>query len=91
MKGVFFYRIEVYWPGVTRKDVDDLVVRTVGATRRPEAAVTYVGCEVAPHDETVSLRVTAGDEAAVAALAVGLHLADARIAAVLDVPRPDPG
>jgi hypothetical protein len=83
------YRIEVYWPGVTRKDVDDLVVRTVGATRRPEAAVRYVGCEVAPHDETISLRVTAGDEAAVAALAVGLHLADARIAAVLDVPGPE--
>jgi hypothetical protein len=83
------YRIEVYWPGVTGKDVDDLVVRTVGATRRPGAAVSYVGCEVAPHDETISLRVTADDEAAVAALAVGLHLADARIAAVLDVPGPE--
>jgi hypothetical protein len=85
------YRIEVYWPGVTREDVDDLVVRTVGATKRPEARVTYVGCEVAPHDETISLQVTAGDEAAVAALAVGLYLADARVAAVLDVPRPELG
>jgi hypothetical protein len=81
------FRIEVYWPGVTREDVDDLVVRTVGATRRPQAGVTYVGCEVAPRDETISLRVMAGDEAAVAALAVGLHLPDARVAAVLDVPR----
>ena len=87
-EGMPSYRIEVYWPGVTRADVDDLVVRTLGATGRPESEVTYVGCEVAPHDETISLRVTAGDEVAAAALAVGLHLPDARVAAVLDVPRP---
>lgn len=85
------YRIEVYWPGLTREDVDDLVDRTVGATRHGTAGVTYVGCEVAPHDETISLRVTAGDEAAVAALAVGLHLPDARVAAVLEVPSPERG
>ena len=85
------YRIEVYWPGVTREDVDDLVVRAVGATRRRGAKVTYVGCEVVPRDETISLRVTAGDEAAVAVLAVGLRLPGARVAAVLDVPRPGRG
>ena len=47
-EGMPSYRIEVYWPGVTRADVDDLVVRTLGATRRPESEVTYVGCEVTP-------------------------------------------
>lgn len=85
------YRIEVYWPGVNRENVDDLVVRTVAATRRRGAGVTYVDCEVAPHDETISLRVTAGDEGAVADLAAGLNLPGARIAAVLDVPRPSQG
>ena len=82
------YRIEVYWPGLTRDDVDDLVDRMVGATQHGTPGVTYVGCEVAPRDETISLRVTAGDEAAVAALAAGLQLPDARVAAVLDVPPP---
>jgi hypothetical protein len=82
------YRIEVYWPGVTREDVNDLVGRALAATRRLDAGVTYVGCEVAPHDETVSLRVTAGDQTAVQAVAVRLDLPDVRITAVLDVPSP---
>jgi len=81
------YRIEVYWPGVTREDVDDLVRRTVGATRRRGAGVTYVGCEVAPRDETVSLRVRADEEVVVQAMVIGLNLPDSRIAAIRDVPR----
>lgn len=82
------YRIEVYWPGVTREDVDDLVGRALAATRRDEAGVTYLGCEVAPHDETISLLVKAGDQAAVQGIVVRLNLPDVRIAAVLDVPSP---
>ena len=73
---------------MTREDIDDLVGRAVLAAGRGVAGVTYVGCEVAPHDETISLRVMAGDEAGAAALAAGLHLPDARVAAVLDVPPP---
>ena len=83
------YRIEVYWPGVTREDMDDLVGRALAATRRRDSGVTYVGCEVAPHDETVSLRVTARDQAAVQTIVVKLDLPDVRIAAVLDIPSPD--
>ena len=82
------FRIEVYWPDLTRAAVDDVVARTLRAARRHESPVAYVGCEIAPRDETVFIRVTADDEDAVRAFVVGLNLPGARVAAVLDVPPP---
>jgi hypothetical protein len=80
--------IEVYWPDMTVALVDALVARAVRAPDDERSAATYVGCTIAPRDETCFIRVAAHDEAAVRALVERLGLASARVAELVDVPSP---
>ena len=82
--------IEIYWPDMTPALVERLVARTAAAAANLDAAVSYVGCEVAPHDETCFLRVRAADGGTVQAFAAGLGLEGARVSELVDVPKPPP-
>lgn len=83
--------IEVYWPDMTPALVDALVARAVRVAREEHSAVGYVGCTVAPRDETCFIRVVANDEGAVGALVERLGLEGARVSELVDVPSPGGG
>ena len=80
--------IELYWPDMTAELVAGLVARTAEAAAHDDSAVTYVGCEVAPRDETCFLRVVAADGEAVQALVDLLGLEGVRVSELVDVPAP---
>lgn len=82
--------IEVYWPDMTSELVAGLVARTAEAAADNESAITYVGCEVAPRDETCFLRVVAADSEAVQDFVEVLGLEGARVSELVDVPPPLP-
>ncbi len=82
--------IEVYWPDMTSELVAGLVARTTEALASNESAIRYVGCEVAPWDETCFLRVIAADGQRVQELVDALDLDGARVSELVDVPPPVP-
>lgn len=77
--------IEIYWPDMTSELVAGLVARTEAATMS-ESTITYVGCEVAPRDETCFLRVLAADEKRVREFVDALGLQGARVSEMVDIP-----
>jgi hypothetical protein len=83
------YGIELYWPGMTEAMVDDLVRRAARMVRDEPIAVRYVGCTLAPRDETCVLRVVASDEESVRRFAAKLGIERGRIAELVDVPTID--
>lgn len=83
--------IEIYWPDMTRELVADLVSRTTRASAADTSRIRYLGCEVAPRDETCFLRVVAADDQAVRRLVDALGLEGARVSEMVDIPAPAPG
>ena len=77
--------IEIYWPDMTSELVAGLVARTEAATMS-ESTIRFVGCEVAPRDETCFLRVLAADEKRVHEFVDALGLQGARVSEMVDVP-----
>lgn len=77
--------IEVYWPGMTRALVDDLVDRTRDHARKSASGVRYVGCTIAPRDEICFIRVDAVSQRDVVALADRLALSGARVSETVDI------
>jgi len=80
--------IELYWPDMTPALVDKLVARAAQAARGANGTVSYVGCTLAPRDETCFLRVAADDEGAVRALVERLGVEGARVSELVEVPSP---
>jgi hypothetical protein len=78
--------IEIYWPDMTPELVEKLVARAVDATAGRRPAISYIGCEVAPRDETCFLRLLAPDGRAVQELVDELALEGARVSELVDVP-----
>lgn len=78
--------IEVYWPDMTSELVAGLVARTTEALASNESAIRYVGCEVAPWDETCFLRVIAADGQLVQELVDALDLDGARVSELVRAP-----
>jgi hypothetical protein len=83
--------IEIYWPDMTAELVAGLVARTTDAAAAEPTSIRYVGCEVAPRDETCFLRVVAADDHAVQQLVHALGLEGARVSEMVDIPSPAPG
>ena len=77
--------IEIYWPDMTPELVARLVARAEAAAISG-STVSYVGCEVAPRDETCFLRVLAADEMRVHDFADALGLQGARVSEMVDIP-----
>jgi hypothetical protein len=80
--------IEIYWPDMSAELVAGLVSRATEAAAANESTIGYVGCEVAPRDETCFLRVVAADDQAVRQFVDVLGLDGARVAEMVDVPAP---
>ena len=77
--------IEVYWPGMTRSMVDDLVDRIRVEAGEPTSGVRYIGCTLAPRDEVCFIRVDAASQREVDALVDRLGLRGARVAETVDI------
>ena len=77
--------IEVYWPGMTRRLVDDLVDRIRDAVGEPTCGVRYIGCTAAPRDEVCFVRVDAVSQREVEALVDHLGLRGARVSETVDI------
>ena len=77
--------VEIYWPDMTAELVAGLVARTTEAAAN-DSAIRYVGCEMAPRDETCFLRVAAEEPGALRAFVDALGLESARVTELVDVP-----
>ena len=77
--------IEVYWPGMTRPLVDDLVDRIRNGAGKPASGVRYIACTVAPRDEVCFVRVHATSQGDVDALVDRLALRGARVSETVDI------
>jgi hypothetical protein len=77
--------IEIYWPDMTPELVAGLVARTEAAAAE-DSTIRYVGCEVAPRDESCFLRVIAADDDAVQMLVEEVGLEGARVSEMVDIP-----
>ena len=75
----------MYWPGMSRSLVDDLVARIRDEAGEPSSGVRYVGCHVAPHDEVCYVRVDAVSQRAVDALTGRLELRGTRVSETIEI------
>jgi hypothetical protein len=80
--------IEIYWPDMTSELVAALVARATAVLVGREGAIRYLGCEVAPRDETCFLRVVAMNGDAVNELVAALSLEGVRVSELVDVSPP---
>lgn len=80
--------IEIYWPDMTSELVAALVARATAALVGRDGAIRYLGCEVAPRDETCFLRVVAMNGDAVDELVAALSLEGVRVSELVDVSPP---